>query len=65
VAAIRDGQVIGLLASKTDLRTKAAVTEAVSEVLARTREHASAEHRASVKVDRWETVLLELALPAE
>ena len=61
----KDGQVIGRLASKTDLRTKAAVSATVSGVLVRTREQTAAEYRASVKVDQWETVLMELILPAD
>jgi len=60
-----DRQVVGRLASKTDLKTNAAVTGKVSGVLVRTREQTPAEYRASVKVDRWETVLMELVLPAE
>ena len=58
-----EGQSVGRLASKTDLKTSASVTGSVSGILVRTREQTPTEYRTSVKVDRWETVLMELVLP--
>ena len=60
-----EGHLVGRLAGKTDLKTSAAVAGTVSGVLVRTREQTPAEYRASVKVGRWETVLMELVLPAD
>ena len=51
------------LASKTDLKTSTPVTGSVSGVMVRTREQTPAEYSGGVKVDRWETVPLEIVLP--
>lgn len=59
-----DGRTVGKLVSRTDPKSSAQVTESLSGVMVRTREQTPAEYSAGVKVDRWETVLLELVLPA-
>ena len=58
-----DGQPVGRLASKTDLKTSSPVAGSVSGILVRTREQTPPEYLEKVKVDRWETVLVELVLP--
>jgi len=51
------------LASRSDLKVNSPVAGAVSGILVRTREQTSPAYLESVKVDRWETVLVELVLP--
>ncbi len=58
-----DGQPVGRLANKTELKTDGPVAGAVSGILVRTRAHTPAEYQPSLKADRWETVLIELVLP--
>ena len=58
-----DGQPVGRLASKTDLKTSSPVAGSVSGILVRTREQTPPAYLENVKVDRWETVLVELVLP--
>ena len=58
-----EGHTVGRLASKTDLKISASVTGSISGILVRTLEQTPAEYRTGVKVDRWETVLVELVLP--
>lgn len=60
-----EGQPVGRLASKTDLKLSASAEGSVTGIMVRTREQTQAEYLASVKVDRWETVLVELVVPAE
>lgn len=58
-----DGQPVGRLANKTELKTDGPVAGAISGILVRTRAHTPAEYQPSLKADRWETVLIELVLP--
>jgi len=58
-----DGRTVGRLASKTALISSTPVTGSVSGVLVRTRDQTPTEYRTSVKVERWEAVLLELVVP--
>jgi hypothetical protein len=58
-----DGQPVGRLASKTELKTSSPVAGSVSGILVRTREQTQPAFLETVKVDRWETVLVELVLP--
>lgn len=58
-----DGQTVGRLASKTDLKTSASLTGSISGILVRTLEQTPVEYRSTVKVDLWETVLVEVLLP--
>jgi len=58
-----EGHPVGRLASKTDLKISVSATGSVSGILVRTLEQTPAEYRSGVKVDRWETVLVELVLP--
>jgi len=58
-----EGHPVGRLASKTDLKINASAIGSVSGILVRTLEQTPAEYRSGVKVDRWETVLVELVLP--
>jgi len=59
-----DGELVGRLASKTELN---AVAErgSVSGILVRTREQTAPEYLATLKTDRWETVLVELVLEGD
>ena len=56
------GQIVGKLARKTDV-PMAIAPGTVTGVLVRTREQTPPEYLDSVRVDRWETVLVELVLP--
>jgi len=58
-----EGRPVGRLASKTALKISASATGSVSGILVRTLEQTPAEYRSGVKVDRWQTVLVELVLP--
>ena len=59
-----DGRIVGRLAGKTNLKSSTPVPGSISGIMVRTLEQTQPEYRAGVKVDRWETVLLELVLPA-
>jgi hypothetical protein len=58
-----DGQSVGRLAAKTALQTAGPAKGVVSGILIRSREQTPTEYQASLKVERWETVLVELVLP--
>jgi hypothetical protein len=60
----RRGKVIGKLASKTRIDVAGPVIGTLSGVLVRTREQTPPEYQSAVKADRWETVLVELVVPA-
>ena len=57
-----EGHTVGRLAAKTDLKPGTIVSGSVFGVLTRTFEQTQAEYRSGVKVDRWETTLVELVL---
>ena len=58
-----EGNVVGRLANKTKLPEEGITSATVSGILVRRREQTSPEHLDTLKVDRWETVLLELVVP--
>jgi ATP-dependent DNA helicase RecQ len=60
----RLGHPVGRLASKTDLKVVGALQGKVSGILVRTQEQTPPEYQAILKTDRWETVLVELIVPA-
>mgnify|MGYP000016347736 FL=1 len=53
------GHVVGKLASKTRLDGPGTVSGTVSAILVRTRDQTQPEYMATVKTERWETVLVE------
>jgi ATP-dependent DNA helicase RecQ len=55
----RNGHVVGRLASKTRLDGPGTVSGTVSAILVRTRDQTQPEYMATVKTERWETVLVE------
>ena len=57
-----DGRTVGRLASKTALISGTPVTGSVSGIMVRTLEQTQPEYRAGVKVERWETVLVEVTV---
>jgi len=59
----RDGQIVGRIAGKTEIESVAPVPGTVSGILVRTREQTPSQYLATVKTDRWETVLVELKVP--
>jgi hypothetical protein len=59
----RDSHVMGMLASKTDLKAAGPQSGTVSGILVRTREQTSPEYLCKVRSHRWETVLVELTVP--
>ena len=58
-----EGQPVGRLAGKTDLKISASVPGSVSGIMVRSREQTLSEYRANLRVDRWETLLVELVMP--
>ena len=59
-----DGKVVGKLASKARIDVAGPVVGAVSGVLVRTREQTLPEYQSAVKAERWESLLVELVVPA-
>lgn len=59
-----NGHAIGRLAAKTALNISASAPGSVSGILVRSREQTPPEYSANLKVDRWETLLVELAIPS-
>jgi len=60
----RRGEVVGKLASKTRIDVEGPVIGTLSGVLVRTREQTPPEYQSAVKADRWESLLVELVVPA-
>jgi ATP-dependent DNA helicase RecQ len=58
------GGPVGRLASRTELRA-ATTPGTVSGILVRTREQTAPEYQSGLKVDRWETVLIEMIVDGE
>jgi hypothetical protein len=55
----RNGHVVGRLASETRLDGPGTVSGTVSAILVRKRDQTQPEYMATVKTERWETVLVE------
>jgi ATP-dependent DNA helicase RecQ len=55
----RDGDVVGRLAGKTQLNGNEIMTGTVSGILVRTRDQTQPEYLATVRIEQWETVLVE------
>jgi ATP-dependent DNA helicase RecQ len=60
----RRGEIVGRLASKTRIDVDGPVMGTLAGVLVRTREQTYPEYQLAVKVDRWESLLVELIVPA-
>jgi hypothetical protein len=57
-----DGGIVGNASRKTELPVTEVISATVSGILARTRAQTPLENVDGLRVDRWETVLLELVL---
>lgn len=57
-----DGQVVGRLATRTEVDPAAILRGTVSGILVRTKSQTAPEYAGTVKVDRWEVVLAELEM---